>query len=126
MPLTNHARLRIESLFPRNIRRNSLHGTHTRHDANGASCEALIERSERGAKQNGWGGGIRTPESRDQNPLPYHLATPHYDRDHIRSFTPNHLPAHRSSEGAQEELLRIAEANRIRSLVPTPNPTPSS
>ncbi len=23
----------------------------------------------------GWSGGIRTPEWRDQNPLPYHLAT---------------------------------------------------
>src|ERR1700720_1641657 len=26
--------------------------------------------------QNGWGGRIRTSEWRDQNPLPYHLATP--------------------------------------------------
>ncbi len=26
---------------------------------------------------SGWGGGIRTPEWRNQNPLPYHLATPH-------------------------------------------------
>ena len=25
----------------------------------------------------GWGGRDRTFESRDQNPLPYHLATPH-------------------------------------------------
>src|SRR5579871_2250585 len=25
----------------------------------------------------GWGGRIRTSEWRDQNPLPYHLATPH-------------------------------------------------
>src|SRR5450432_4174494 len=25
---------------------------------------------------NGWGGRIRTSEWRDQNPLPYHLATP--------------------------------------------------
>ena len=28
--------------------------------------------------QHGWGGGIRTPEYRDQNPVPYHLATPQY------------------------------------------------
>ena len=28
--------------------------------------------------RGGWGGGIRTPASRDQNPLPYHLATPQY------------------------------------------------
>ena len=27
-------------------------------------------------KKNGWGGRIRTHEWRDQNPLPYHLATP--------------------------------------------------
>ena len=27
-------------------------------------------------KNNGWGGRIRTHEWRDQNPLPYHLATP--------------------------------------------------
>ncbi len=26
---------------------------------------------------SGWGGRIRTCESRDQNPLPYRLATPH-------------------------------------------------
>ena len=25
----------------------------------------------------GWDGGIRTPECRDQNPVPYHLATSH-------------------------------------------------
>ena len=28
-------------------------------------------------KLHGWGGGIRTPECWDQNPVPYHLATPH-------------------------------------------------
>ncbi len=27
--------------------------------------------------QTGWGGRDRTFVSRDQNPLPYHLATPH-------------------------------------------------
>ena len=27
--------------------------------------------------QYGWGGRIRTCECRDQNPVPYHLATPH-------------------------------------------------
>ena len=27
----------------------------------------------------GWDGGIRTPECWDQNPVPYHLATSHYD-----------------------------------------------
>ena len=26
---------------------------------------------------NGWGGRIRTYDTRDQNPMPYHLATPH-------------------------------------------------
>lgn len=26
-----------------------------------------------------WDGRIRTSEQRDQNPLPYHLATPHFD-----------------------------------------------
>ena len=28
-------------------------------------------------QNNGWGGGIRTPECQDQNLVPYHLATPH-------------------------------------------------
>ena len=28
----------------------------------------------------GWGGRIRTSEWRNQNPLPYHLATPHHRR----------------------------------------------
>jgi hypothetical protein len=30
------------------------------------------------ADRVGWGGRIRTSEWRDQNPLPYHLATPHH------------------------------------------------
>jgi hypothetical protein len=29
----------------------------------------------------GWGGRIRTSEWRNQNPLPYHLATPQYASD---------------------------------------------
>lgn len=31
----------------------------------------------------GSGGGIRTPEWWDQNPLPYHLATPEYEFDFL-------------------------------------------
>ena len=30
----------------------------------------------RNSKTNGWGGRIRTYGTRDQNPMPYHLATP--------------------------------------------------
>jgi hypothetical protein len=31
--------------------------------------------------RSGWGGRVRTSEWRDQNPLPYHLATPQQDRE---------------------------------------------
>lgn len=34
---------------------------------------------------HGWGGGIRTPECWDQNPVPYHLATPQ-DTDLVYHF----------------------------------------
>jgi hypothetical protein len=37
--------------------------------------------------KNGWGGRIRTSEWRDQNPLPYHLATPQETRRRPRSRT---------------------------------------
>ena len=30
-----------------------------------------------GVSLKNWGGRVRTSEWRDQNPLPYHLATPH-------------------------------------------------
>ena len=30
----------------------------------------------------GWGARIRTSECRDQNPVPYHLATPQENADH--------------------------------------------
>ncbi len=32
----------------------------------------------------GWGGRIRTCECRDQNPVPYHLATPHQRAVRVR------------------------------------------
>ncbi len=32
----------------------------------------------RGSGFRSWGGRIRTYDPRDQNPVPYHLATPHY------------------------------------------------
>ena len=44
--------------------------------ANGPTCERK-EKSTQHAN-NGWGGRIRTYEWRDQNPLPYHLATPQH------------------------------------------------
>jgi hypothetical protein len=34
--------------------------------------------SENQTRNVGWGGRIRTSEWRNQNPLPYHLATPQY------------------------------------------------
>src|SRR4051812_32679145 len=36
---------------------------------------------------NGWGAWIRTREWRNQNPLPYHLATPHQARGTIQRGT---------------------------------------
>ena len=35
---------------------------------------------------NGWGGRIRTYGTRDQNPMPYHLATPqfNYELHHLK------------------------------------------
>ena len=44
----------------------------------------------------GWGAWIRTRGWRNQNPLPYHLATPQYRR--IGAGRPGRLPQH--SDGA--------------------------
>src|SRR5699024_5086888 len=40
---------------------------------------AKEKRPTRGRSFLGWGGRDRTCESRDQNPVPYRLATPQYD-----------------------------------------------
>src|SRR5690348_3974721 len=40
-------------------------------------CMIPVSRLQR---QCGWGGRIRTCECRDQNPVPYHLATPHHEQ----------------------------------------------
>src|SRR4026207_1431453 len=47
--------------------------------AAGSGIEAarLLNGSHRAGKSVGWGARIRTWEWRNQNPLPYHLATPH-------------------------------------------------
>jgi hypothetical protein len=37
-------------------------------------------------RKSGWGGRIRTYEWRDQNPLPYHLATPHHKQSLRRAM----------------------------------------
>ncbi len=39
-------------------------------------CSSRKNRRELCSRKNGWGGRIRTCVWRDQNPLPYHLATP--------------------------------------------------
>ena len=39
-------------------------------------------------KENGWGGRIRTYECRDQNPVPYHLATPQRETGLYRQSIP--------------------------------------
>src|SRR4026207_860466 len=48
--------------------------------AAGSGIEAarLLNGSHRAGKSVGWGARIRTWEWRNQNPLPYHLATPHH------------------------------------------------
>ena len=38
--------------------------------------------------QNGWGGRIRTSVWRDQNPLPYRLATPQWNQQSANSLEP--------------------------------------
>ncbi len=47
---------------------------------------------------DGWGGRIRTSEWRDQNPLPYRLATPHRIRQRPDS-TPSCSSSHRAASG---------------------------
>ena len=49
-------------------------------------CKSLIALVE---NKFGWGGGIRTPECRNQNPMPYHLATP--QRHSVNVSLPNWL-----------------------------------
>ena len=44
----------------------------------GRVASALVE-----TVKNGWGARIRTWECRDQNPVPYHLATPQNRRPHL-------------------------------------------
>src|SRR3954451_1801298 len=54
-------------------------------------------------KFNGWGGRDRTSEWRNQNPLPYHLATPHQALGNggdtsVRGF-PRVVPVYRERRG---------------------------
>ena len=83
-----------------NIERNTTH----RADALQASLRAEVstrccgeasygsEMQQLPACRIGWGGRIRTSEWRDQNPLPYHLATPQRVRPVSPSFRPRHAP----------------------------------
>src|ERR1700719_821700 len=43
--------------------------------------------------ETGWGGRIRTSEWRDQNPLPYHLATPQHPSARVGELAGAHLTA---------------------------------
>jgi hypothetical protein len=58
-----------------------------RHDKNNHYINGL---------DNGWGAWIRTREWRNQNPLPYHLATPHcavgFAGSALRTFRPAAAP----------------------------------
>lgn len=55
-----------------------------------------------------WGGGIRTPASRDQNPLPYRLATPH---------TISFVPSRKKRKDCDSPSPRIAKtARKIKRL----------
>src|SRR3984957_4330839 len=69
--------------------------------------------------QNGWGGRIRTSEWRDQNPLPYHLATPQLGKQ--ASFSRSSMLQARASHSVREpESQQIQAASRasIRVRVP--------
>src|SRR5271167_4489998 len=55
-------------------------------------------------KHAGWGGRIRTSESRNQNPLPYHLATPQAPRHVNRKAS---LPATRPPTNPRHVGVKI-------------------
>ncbi len=79
---------------------------------------------------SGWGGGTRTPECRDQNPVPYHLATPqcvcnrgYYIANYIRrqlGKTPRETPAGRFAGSS----LRAGRVLRSTSEQDSTEPTP--
>src|SRR5215472_15590891 len=62
------------------------------------SCEA------RSAKQDGWGGRIRTFGCRNQNPVPYHLATP--QRARTRAGARTLLRGARAFNAMRAQVLR--------------------
>ena len=74
----------------------------------------------------GWGGRIRTCECRDQNPVPYHLATPHHRVVPVRDgeysgFAPcgvstqsylvyRNVKKKRSNRGSQTDPFKVLKA----------------
>src|SRR5258708_5800499 len=52
--------------------------------------------------QNGWGGRIRTSVWRDQNPLPYRLATPQLAKKPTTGLTRSAIPQARASHSVRE------------------------
>src|SRR2546421_28336 len=73
----------------------------------------------RGLSGIGWGGRIRTSEWRDQNPLPYHLATPQIqqlDADSPRTVN----TCHRASTRAAAARAAGSSAKDANTQPPVP------
>src|SRR5260370_1157230 len=91
--------------------------------ANSASVSLLLmlgPRSRAAAPQGlssvlektGWGGRIRTSEWRDQNPLPYHLATPQLGKQPTTGFSRSAILQARASHSVPEpESLQTLAAS---------------
>jgi hypothetical protein len=68
---------RIRTLFAAIFRQEGMWRlSRARKNANIAGFFSIISRERLQTELVGWGGRIRTSEWRNQNPLPYHLATP--------------------------------------------------
>src|SRR6476619_5441614 len=67
------------------------------------------------ARKNGWGGRDRTYECRNQNPVPYHLATPQRLKPAVRNPR-QHLLAHLPQWVKRQTLRHHAPHRRRQSL----------
>src|SRR6266481_1526394 len=61
----------------------------------------------------GWGARIRTCEWRNQNPLPYHLATPQRAPDHTCASVPDQSPDDPGGQAIEGSPLAVVRRTRL-------------
>jgi hypothetical protein len=65
------------------------------------------------ALSSGWGARIRTWEWRNQNPLPYHLATPQRAPDHTCASVPDQSPDDPGGQAIEGSPLAVVRRTRL-------------